>query len=69
MIRLTRFDGSQFYLNAMHVQLVESTPDTHVTLLNGQQYVVREPDWTVSELIMSWQRRIYGPAPVAVEIG
>jgi flagellar protein FlbD len=58
MIRLTRLNDSQFYLNAEHIQTVESTPDTHVLLTNGTQYVVREPADEVAERVIAYRIRI-----------
>ena len=40
MIRVTRLDKSEFYLNAEFILSVESTPDTHIVLLGGAKYVV-----------------------------
>ena len=60
MIRLTRLNGSQFYLNADHIQTIESNPDTHLLLTNGQQYVVREPAEAVAELAIRYQARVRG---------
>ncbi len=62
MIRLTRLDGTQFYLNAEFIQSVESTPDTHVVLLNGHSYVVREPDDAIVEQIVDYHRASAGNA-------
>lgn len=42
MISLHRFNGVEFYLNADQVKLVESIPDSCITLLNGEKYLVRE---------------------------
>lgn len=58
MIRVTRLNGSQFYINAEHIQSVESSPDTHILLTNGQQYVVREPAEDVAEMAVTYQRRV-----------
>ena len=63
MIPLTRLNGSQFYLNADHIQTIESNPDTHILLTNGQQYVVREPAETVAELATRYQARVRGQGP------
>jgi len=53
---MTRLDGTQFYVNAEFIQSVESTPDTHVVLLNGHSYVVREPDVEIVERIVEYHR-------------
>jgi len=58
VIRLTRLNGSQFYLNADRVQTVEETPDTHVLLDNGQTYLVRESADEVAERATEYQRRV-----------
>jgi flagellar protein FlbD len=42
MIRLTRLNGRPFVLNAEQIKTVEETPDTMITLLTGDQLVVRE---------------------------
>lgn len=42
MIRLTRLNGRPFVLNAEQIKTVEQTPDTMITLLTGDQVVVRE---------------------------
>jgi flagellar protein FlbD len=66
MIRVTRLDHSEFYVNAEFIQSVESTPDTHIVLLGGASYVVTEPDSEVVERIMAYRQAAYsggGPAP------
>jgi flagellar protein FlbD len=42
MIRLTRLNGRPFVLNAEQIKAIEETPDTMITLLTGDQMVVRE---------------------------
>jgi flagellar protein FlbD len=60
MIKVTRLDRSQFYLNAEFIQSVESTPDTHIVLFNGHSYVVTEKDDEVVDRIMRYRRAAYG---------
>ena len=60
MIRVTRLDQSQFYVNAEFIQSVESTPDTHIVLFNGHSYVVTERDHEVIERIVQYRRAAYG---------
>lgn len=60
MIPLTRLNGTRFYLNADHIQTLEASPDTHILLTNGQQYVVREPADVVAELAVQYQARVRG---------
>ncbi len=60
MIRVTRLDGSVFYLNAEYIQTVESTPDTHIVLVTGISYVVQEKDFEIVEQVMAYRRAAYG---------
>ena len=60
MILVTRLDNSQLYLNAEFVQSVESTPDTHIVLINGHSYVVTEPDADVVDRIIAYRRLVGG---------
>lgn len=60
MIRVTRLDRSQLYINAEYIQSVESTPDTHIVLVNGHSYVVTERDDEVVNLILRYRQAVYG---------
>ena len=60
MIRVTRLDGTELYLNAEFIQSVESTPDTHVVLMNGHSYIVKEPDVEIVERVMEYRQAAYG---------
>ena len=42
MIVLTRLKGQRFILNAELIRTVEKTPDTMITLLNGDRIIVQE---------------------------
>lgn len=63
MIRVSRLDESQLYVNAEFIQSVESTPDTHIVLFNGHSYVVRETDEEIVERILAWRRAVTGASP------
>ncbi len=58
MIRLTRLDGSEIFINAEQIELVEETPDSHVTLLNGNQYVVLETAAVILDRIITYKAAI-----------
>jgi len=60
MIRVTRLDQSQLYLNAEYIQSVESTPDTHIVLVNGHSYVVVESDEAIVNSIIRYRQAVYG---------
>lgn len=64
MIRVTRLDGSELYVNAEFIQTVQSSPDTHIVLINGSSYVVKEPDREIVSRIVEYRRTI---APSAAQ--
>jgi flagellar protein FlbD len=68
VIRVTRLDGTQFYVNAEFIQSVESTPDTHVVLLNGHSYVVREQDDEIVERIAEYRRGAGGTGRAPLQL-
>ncbi len=58
MIQLTRLNGKPFTLNALYIEVIESFPDTTITLTNGHKYVVKEPQHEVTMKISSFYRDI-----------
>ncbi|MCV9887666.1 flagellar FlbD family protein [Metabacillus halosaccharovorans] len=58
MIQLTRLNGKSFTLNALYIEVIESFPDTTITLTNGHKYVVKEPQQEVTMKISSFYRDI-----------
>lgn len=60
MITVTRLDERVVVLNADLIKMIESTPDTILTLINGDTLVVRE---TVDEVVrraVDYQRQVRG---------
>ena len=60
MVWLTRFDGTQFMLNASLIETMESTPDTVITLTNGHRFVVREDPDQIAQQVVAFRRRAAG---------
>jgi flagellar protein FlbD len=58
---VTRLDGSELYVNAEFIQSVQSSPDTHIVLINGTSYVVKEPDEDVVARILEYRRALGTP--------
>jgi len=42
MIKVTRLNKTELYINFMQIETIEANPDTVITLMNGDRYVVRE---------------------------
>lgn len=58
MIKLTRLNGSEVYLNPDLIEILEETPDTHITLSNGNSYIFLEPAKVVIGRIISYRARV-----------
>jgi len=58
MIRLTRINGSEFYLNPQMIELIEEGPETHLTLLNGNRYLVKERVSVIIERMVAMQAKV-----------
>ncbi|WGL59890.1 flagellar FlbD family protein [Pigmentibacter sp. JX0631] len=51
MIKLTRIDGTEIFLNHMNIQWIECIPDTTITVMNGARIIVKEKIEEVLNLI------------------
>lgn len=61
MIWLTRLNHVPLVLNSDLIEHIEVTPDTVITLTNGQIVRVRESAEDVVRRIVEFRRRIWGP--------
>ncbi len=58
MIFLTRLNSQSVVVNAELIKLVEATPDTLITLINGDHMMVRESVEDVVDKAIDYARRI-----------
>ena len=61
MITVSRLDGSEVVVNAELIELVEATPDTHLTLTDGKHLIVREAPEEIVARVIAYRRTAYGP--------
>jgi flagellar protein FlbD len=59
MIKLTRYDNKEFFVNAELIQFVESKPDTIITLTSGEKLMVKEPVEQVISKIIQYKQTIH----------
>ena len=59
MIELTRLNGTSFSVNPELIEVIESTPDTVVTLTTGRKLIVKESRQEVKNLVLSYKRDIF----------
>ena len=61
LIFVKQLNGKGFMINAELIKLVEATPDTIITLINNEKYVVSESMDDVVEKIIDYRRRVNTP--------
>ncbi|MCM8795827.1 MAG: flagellar FlbD family protein [Candidatus Omnitrophica bacterium] len=66
MIKLTRYDNKEFFVNAELIQFVESKPDTIITLISGEKIIVKESLNEVIDKIIHYKQIIH-QAPLTTE--
>jgi len=70
MIHLTRLNSTTLTINSDLIKCVEQSPDTVITLLNGEKILVRESAEEIIDRIILFRRRLLagislgGHAPV-----
>jgi flagellar protein FlbD len=60
MIRVTRLDGQEYYINPHQIESLELRPDTTLLMLSGKHVVVREDVENIINKIVEYRRRIGG---------
>ena len=58
MIAVTRLDKQLMYVNPDHIICIEETPDTVITLFNGNRYIVIDRASSVISRIVAFRARI-----------
>ena len=55
----TRFNDTQFTLNADIIETVEENPDTVITLTTGRKVIVKESRQEVAHLVKIYKNEIF----------
>jgi flagellar protein FlbD len=58
MIELTRLNGRAMMLNSDLIKTAEASPDTMLTLINGEKLIVREEIEEVVERVLAYRARL-----------
>lgn len=58
MIELTRLNGTPIMLNSDLIKTAEASPDTMLTLINGEKIIVREAPEEVTERVLAYRARL-----------
>ena len=58
MIKVTRLDGMEYYINPHQIESIEVRPDTALVMFSGKAHIVREEVDTVLERINEYRKRL-----------
>jgi flagellar protein FlbD len=58
MIELTQLNGTPMVLNSDLIKTAEASPDTMLTLINGEKLIVREDMAEVVERVLAYRARL-----------
>jgi len=60
MIKVTRLNGNEYYINPHQIESMELHPDTTLLMLSGKHVVIREKVEEIIGRIIEYRRRIGG---------
>jgi flagellar protein FlbD len=58
MIKVTRLDGIEYYVNPHQIEAIEINPDTTLVMLSGKHLIVREEVKEVLGKIEAYRKRL-----------
>ena len=58
MIRVTRLNNENYYINPHQIESIEVKPDTTLLMLSGKSLVIREKVDEVIDKIVEYRKRI-----------
>ena len=58
MIEITKLNGTRILINPDLIEIIESTPDTVVSLTTGRKIIVKESRQEINNLVKSYRKEI-----------
>lgn len=58
MIKVTRLNGVEYWLNPHVIEMMEAKPDTTLTLGSGKKLVVKESPEEISDEIVEYRQKL-----------
>ena len=58
MIKVTRLDGREYFINPHQIECIEINPDTTLVMLSGKHHIVREEADDVLGKIGEYRKRL-----------
>ncbi len=69
MLKLTRLNNHTVAINPDHISWVEATPDTTLSLINGEKLMVREPLDVLIQAVIQYRRLVRMVEPEGAILG
>lgn len=67
MIQLTRLNGNPILLNSDLIKTAETSPDTMLTLINGEKLIVREKLGEVMNRVLAYRASLLSEVALRLE--
>jgi flagellar protein FlbD len=58
MIKVTRLNGVEYFLNPHQIEYIESNPDTTLVMLSGKKLIVLEDVQSILDRIVGYRKLI-----------
>ena len=58
MIEITKLNGTRILVNPDLIEIIESTPDTVISLTTGRKIIVKESRQEINNLVKSYRKEI-----------
>ncbi|MBP9000589.1 flagellar FlbD family protein [Lacrimispora saccharolytica] len=58
MIEITKLNGTRILINPDLIEIIESTPDTVISLTTGRKIIVKESRQEINNLVKSYRKEI-----------
>ena len=58
MIKVTKLDGTEYFINPHQIESIEIRPDTMIVMLSGKTHIVRDEVDEVLERIETYRKRL-----------
>lgn len=59
MIELTNIGKQKFILNCNQIEKIEKTPESVITLMNGDKFIVSESPQEIIDKVIEYKRKIF----------
>lgn len=59
MIKLTGLNNKELYINADNIEKLEAVPESLITLINGNKYLVQESTEEIISRIIEYKNKIF----------